>query len=35
MFLLKLKDTLKHSIANVTSHIDSFIYNPERDYSRI
>ena len=35
MFHLKLKDTLKHSIANVTSHIDSFVYNPGRDYSRI
>lgn len=35
MFHLKLKDTLKHSIANVTSHMDSFVYNPGRDYSRI
>ena len=31
MFHLKLKDTLKHSIANVTSHMDSFVYNPGRD----
>ena len=35
MFHLKLKDTLKHSIATVTSHMDSFVYNPGRDYSRI
>lgn len=35
MFHLKLKDTLKHSIATVTSHMDSFAYNPGRDYSRI
>ena len=27
MFHLKLKDTLKHSIATVTSHMDSFVYN--------
>ena len=31
MFHLKLKDTLKHSIATVTSHMDSFVYNPGRD----
>ena len=35
MFHLKLKDTLKHPIATVTSHMDSFVYNPGRDYSRI
>lgn len=29
MFHLKLKDTLKHSIATVTSHMDSFVYNPD------
>lgn len=35
MFHVKLKDTLKHSITNVTSHMDSFVYNPGRDYSHI
>lgn len=32
MFPSKLKETLNTSIAEVVSDIDSFVYNPGRDY---
>ena len=35
MFHSKLKETLNTSIAEVVSGIDSFVYNPGRDYSRV
>ena len=35
MFHSKLKETLNTSIAEVVSDIDSFVYNPGRDYSRV
>lgn len=35
MFHSKLKETLNTSIAEAVSDIDSFVYNPGRDYSRV
>lgn len=35
MFHSKLKETLNTSIAEVVSDIDSFVYNPGRDYSHV
>ena len=31
----KLKETLNHSIYNICSDIDSYVYNPGKDYSRV
>ena len=35
MFHLKLKEIFNNSIYNVCSNIDSFVYNPGKDYSRV
>lgn len=35
MFHVKIKETLNDSIGKVCSNISSFVYNPEKDYSRI
>ena len=35
MFHLKLKEIFNNSIYNVCSNIDSFVYNPRKDYSRV
>lgn len=35
MFHLKLKEIFYNSIYNVCSNIDSFVYNPGKDYSRV
>ena len=35
MFHVKIKETLNDSICKICSNISSFVYNPEKDYSRI
>ena len=35
MFHLKLKEIFNNSIYNVCANIDSFVYNPGKDYSRV